>query len=381
MIQHMKPSRTSPFRIAMLAILLLTPTALAQFRGGGGFQAGRGGSGMGSSYNSEPRQYRSNTMLGDALIQVDPETRSLIVVTDENTNEQIQQLITSIDRPKPQVLLEVLFIEVTDRNSLDFGIEGSYKYNHDGINEGSVGTAFNLANMSQGGFYRVIADDWEVTLRALEEEGKLQVLSRPSILARNNQEAVIMVGQEVPFVTNTRTTDQGNVINTIQYGEIGIILRVTPYITQEGLVEMIVHPEISTLTDETVPISETLESPIIAKREAETVVVTMDTKTVVIGGLIDSTKTEAVRKVPLLGDIPLLGYAFRRTVKQDTRTELLIFLTPYIIDTPGELLAATKRRVQEAQLAPKAVPEENLQKFLDSLETVQPTEPLLDPDP
>ena len=379
----MKTSVKVHRHLAWILLGCLAPSALAQFPGFGGMQSGRSRTGS-SGYNTEPRQYRSNTMLGDAMIQIDQETRSLIIVTDETTNEQIQQLIQSIDRPKPQVLLEVLFIEVTDRDSLDFGIEGSYKYTHDGINEGSVGTAFNMASLAQGGFYRVVADDWEVTLRALEEKGKLKVLSRPSIVARNNQEAVMMVGQEVPFVTNTRTTDQGNIINTIQYGEVGIILRVTPYITQEGLVEMIVHPEISTLTDETVPVSENLESPIIAKREAETVVVTPDGKTVVIGGLIDTTQTEAVRKVPILGDIPLLGYAFRRTVRQDTRTELLIFMTPRIIETPQGLLAATKERVKGLKLAPKAVPEEDLQKFLDSLEPDQEGEagqPGLDPAP
>lgn len=379
----MKTSLNTLRGLPWVLLCCLAPAALAQFPGVGGAQIGRSRTGT-SGYNTEPRQYRSNTMLGDAMIQIDQETRSLIIVTDETTNEQIQQLIRNIDRPKPQVLLEVLFLEVTDRDSLDFGIEGSYKYTHEGINEGSVGTAFNMANLAQGGFYRVVADDWEVTLRALEERGKLKVLSRPSIVARNNQEAVMMVGQEVPFVTNTRTTDQGNIINTIQYGEVGIILRVTPYITQEGLVEMIVHPEISTLTDETVPVSENLESPIIAKREAETVVVTPDGKTVVIGGLIDTTRTEAVRKVPLLGDIPLLGYAFRRTVKQDTRTELLIFMTPRIIETPMGLLAATKERVKDLKLAPKAVPEEDLQRFLDSLETKDPGEtgrPGLDPAP
>lgn len=123
----MKTSVKVHRHLAWILLGCLAPSALAQFPGFGGMQSGR--SRMGSSgYNTEPRQYRSNTMLGDAMIQIDQETRSLIIVTDETTNEQIQQLIQSIDRPKPQVLLEVLFIEVTDRDSLDFGIEGSYKY-------------------------------------------------------------------------------------------------------------------------------------------------------------------------------------------------------------------------------------------------------------
>lgn len=367
-----------PIAAAVLGIsLVLAAPARAQFQGGAG-GAGRTGT---SSYNTEPRQYRSNTMLGDAMIQIDQETRSLIVITDEETNEHIQQIIRSVDQPKPQVLLEVMFIEVSDRNNLDFGIEGSYRYAHDGINEGSLGTAFNMASMTQGGFYRIVADDWEVSLKAMQEQGRLKVLSRPSILARNNQEAVIMVGQEVPFVTNTRTTDQGNTINTIQYGEIGIILRVTPYITKEGLVEMIVHPEISNLTDETVPVSENLSSPIIAKREIETVVVTQDRQTVVLGGLIDSEKTEVVRKVPLLGDIPLLGHAFRRTIKTDNRSELLIFLKPTILATPSTLVAETRNRIRNSQLLPEAVPHGDLQRFIDSVDGGNAQSPEIDMNP
>ncbi|MCP5521822.1 MAG: type II secretion system protein GspD [Verrucomicrobiales bacterium] len=381
----MKKNLLHPHAIVLLAAaFLLALPARAQF--GGGFGGGFGGmSRSGSSYNTEQRQYRSNTMLGDAMIQTDLETRSLIIITDEETNEHIKEIINSIDQPKPQVLLEVMFLEVSDRNDLDFGIEGSYRYVHDGINEGSLGTAFNVASgITQGGFYRVVADDWEATLKAMQEKGKTKVLSRPSILARNNQEAVIMVGQEIPMVTNTRTTDQGNTINTIQYSEIGIILRVTPYITKDGQVEMIVHPEISNLTDETVPISETLSSPVIAKREIETVVVTRDRQTVVLGGLIDNEKTDVVRKVPILGDIPLLGQAFRRTIKGESRKELLIFLKPTILATPEMLVAETRNRVRSSILLPQAVPEEDLERFIEGVPgnpADANTEPQLDTNP
>lgn len=379
----MKHSILSPRGLAFLggAMLLALPLH-AQFPGGfgGGFGGGLGAAGRGG-LNTEQRQYRSNTMLGDAMIQIDQETRSLIIITDEETNEHIQQIIDSVDQPKPQVLLEVMFLEVSDRNDLDFGVEGSYRYVHDGINEGSLGTAFNVASMAQGGFYRVIADDWEVTLKAMQEKGKTKVLSRPSILARNNQEAVIMVGQEIPLVTNTRTTDLGGTVNTIQYSEIGIILRVTPYITKDGQVEMIVHPEISNLSDELVPISETLSAPVIAKREIETVVVTQDRQTVVLGGLIDNEKTDVVRKVPLLGDIPLLGMAFRRTIRGENRKELLIFLKPTILATPEKLVAETRTRIRSSELLPQAVPHQDLEQFINSLDGDTAQGPGLDSNP
>lgn len=339
------------------------PVAVGQ---GLGTTAGR------SSANLEPRQYRSNTMLGDAVIQTDPETRSLVIITDEATQSEIANVIRNLDRPKPQVLIKVLFLEVTHRSNLDVGVEGSYTYTHEGINSGTLGTAMGLADLTGGGFWSVASDDWDVTLKALAEKGKLEVLSRPSILARNNQEAVIVVGQEIPLITNSRITDQNSTINTVQYAEIGIILRVTPFITSEGMVEMIVAPEISTLTDEEIPISVTengtVGSPVIAKRSAETVVVTADGQTVVIGGLMESQKTEVKRKVPILGDIPLLGYAFRRTVREDQKKELLIFLTPYIVNTPEEMGVLSKRETEQLELAPQAFPQEEVDRFIEDLE-------------
>ena len=175
----------------------------------------------------------------------------------------------------------------------------------------------------------MLTDDWSATLRALSTRGKVEVLSRPSIMARNNQEAVIVVGSEVPFITNSRTDALGNLTNTITYDNVGIILRVTPFITSEGTVEMIVAPEISSLTAQTVPISSTVSAPVIAKRSAETVVVTPNGQTVVIGGLMETQRIENIRKIPLLGDIPGLGAAFRRTIKSDVKKELMIFLTPH----------------------------------------------------
>jgi len=329
-----------------------------------------GASRSGSGYGAGTREYRPSTMLGDALVEVDLETRSLIVITDEDTNAEIGTLIKDLDRPKPQVLIKVLFVEVTQNNDLDFGIEGSYAYTHQGINQGTAQTLFG--SPTQGGFYNVMADDWEVTLHALAEEGKLEILSRPSILARNNQEAVIMVGQEVPRVTNSQITNNGLINNTVDYVDVGIILRVTPFITPEGLVEMIVAPEISTKTDETVQISETLSSPVFAKRYAETVVVTPNGKTVVIGGLIESRKTDAVKKVPVLGDIPLLKYAFRRTVKQDTKTELLIFLTPFIVETPEGLADLSQQEIRDLKLTPQAFPKDG--PWVRERESVKGTE-------
>lgn len=377
--------------------------------------AQRTAAGAGQSSNAAgPRQYRSNTVLGDAVIQVDPETRSLVIVADEETHGEIMKIITELDRPKPQVLIKVVFMEVTYNNSLDVGVEGSYTFNvGSGLSTvdpnttrnqtvvtnatdaagnttttttttggplstaaaagiGTAASAFGLAQLTNGTFVRVATDDWQATLRALSLKGKLEVLSRPSILARNNQEAVIVVGQEVPFITNSRITSDGQTINTVSYEDVGIILRVTPFITSEGTVEMIVAPEISTVTDQTVPISDTINSPIIAKRSAETVVVTPNATTVVIGGLMETQSTEAIQKVPLLGDIPILGFPFRRTVKSDVKRELLIFLTPYIVNTPETLRQITLDEANRTELAADAFSASDIEKHIDTLRLLPP---------
>ena len=372
-----------PVFAAILGIALATPLAAQTSRPGStarpsvsaGSRSGanRIGTGGGQSRSSGgPRQYRSNTELGDAVITVDPETRSLVIVTDEDTHKELSKVIATLDQPKPQVLIKVVFLEVTHNKDSDIGVEGSYTYKLkgpqiNGVNQ-SVGaqSALGLAALTEGSFIRLATDDWSATLRAIAANGKVEILSRPSILARNNQEAVIVVGQEVPFITNSRITDNGQTINTVQYDNVGIILRVTPFITSEGTVEMIVAPEISTLTDKTVAISDKATSPVIAKRSAETVVVTPNAKTVVIGGLMETQKIESIRKVPILGDIPVLGFPFKRTVKSDVKKELMIFLTPYIVRDPKRMENLAAVELHKTELVPEAFNPEDFGKYLDN---------------
>jgi len=183
----------------------------------------------------------------------------------------------------------------------------------------------------------------------------LDVLSRPYILASDNQPATIMVGQEVPFITSTRITEGGQTINTIDYEDIGIILKVTPHINPEGLVIMDVSPEISALTGTTVPMSETVSAPVFAKRSAESRVAILNGQTIVIGGLMEDRKTETIHKVPLLGNIPILGWLFRRTVEEKTKTELLIFLTPHVVREPEVLKAMSEDEMAGSKVVPEAV--------------------------
>ncbi len=343
-------------------------------RGGtGGAARNVGGAGFGGTGT---RSYAPVGTVGEAMVSSDPETRRLIVITDDETSQFISQVITNLDRPKPQVLIKVVFLEVTYNKGFDIGIEGTYSKDFGGAKIGTFQNNFGMA--AQGvnpvppgaGLYQLMGADFTATLRAIAQAGKTEVLSRPSILARNNQQAVITVGQEIPLITDTRYDNNNNQINTVQYTDIGIILRVTPFITSDGQVEMIISPEISNLTDQSIPISggnNPVSSPVIAKRSADTVVVTGDGQTVIIGGLMANAKTENDSKIPFLGDIPGLGLLFRRRVNVSTKTELMIFLTPHIVMQSAQLAGLTTREKHESDLAPKAFTEEELNKFINGL--------------
>ncbi|MFM7750810.1 MAG: type II secretion system protein GspD, partial [Opitutaceae bacterium] len=291
---------------------------------------------------------------------------------DDETNENIRNFIQTLDKPKPQVLINVVFVQVTHDKGVDLGAKAVFngtiaiKNEPRGIATTKFGVAEALTDATQfGAFYRILSQDVNATLRALSTVSKTEILSLPSVLTRNNQQATIMVGQSVPIITNSRVSDQTNTtINTVQYQDIGIILRVTPFITQEGLVEMIVSPEISSLSATTVPISNTVSSPVIDKRSADTVVVTPSDKTIVIGGLISTQTTDRDSKVPILGDIPILGYAFKRKQKADVKTELLIFLTPHVIRTPDDMNTVTVGERGKLDLSTKAFEKHELERMI-----------------
>ena len=212
-----------------------------------------------------------------------------------------------------------------------------------------------------------MGQNYTATLRAIAQAGSVKVLSRPTILARNNQPATISVGQEVPLVTATRYDNFGNVVNSFQYTDVGVILSVTPFITSQGLVEMIVAPTISSIDPTlSIPISAGATAPVIDSRSASTVAVTPDGETVIIGGLMEDDKTLNVVKIPFLGDIPVLGNLFKRTQKSTAKTELIIFLTPHIAQNPSQMVALAEAEKQRSD-GPKAFTERELDKFLQSL--------------
>lgn len=331
-----------------------------QFQG----QAARGTTGQAAGGTTSGSS-DSDDLSEETYFEADPNTNSLLCMTSTKNYEKIKPIIEELDRPVGQVLIKVLFAEVSHSNAVDLGTEFSMlNVRNDGGSTQSIGVFGKPTTLgTEGGIssptglsIRTLQGDLDFTLRALQETGKLNVLSRPYVLTRNNQMATITVAEEVPIPTGT-TTVAGQSQVTIDYrSDIGIVLEVTPSINPKGLVNMTVVPKITTRSAEKVQVSETLSAEAFSTRSASTRVAVLDGQTIVIGGLIEDQVSESVKKVPLLGDIPVAGMLFRRTITSKSKTELLIFLTPYVAEMPEALvpIAEHERSLSNIDKDPEA---------------------------
>ena len=231
-----------------------------------------------------------------------------------------------------------------------------------------------------GGLYQIMGNDFTGTIQAIATAGKAQVLSRPSILARDGQMAEIVVGQSVYLPSSVSLTSVGNSLTTVPtingtYQNVGIQLDVTPFIGANNLVQMILQPQITSI-DNSSPgqvieggsiISSPVYAPNLLKRSANTVVVTPDGQTVIIGGLISNDKSSSESKIPLLGDIPVLGNLFKFSNHSNQKDELLMFITPHIIQMPSQLAAMSTHETGQAPLITNSIPQVELDRFLDRM--------------
>jgi general secretion pathway protein D len=336
-----------------------------------------------------PGLQRATTELsGQVFVVADRDSNSLLITTASKYLERVRAIVEELDRPVPQVLIKVLIVEVTHDDSSDIGADFSILNKRANGNGQSAITNFGNAaaqSVSGGLAVSIMETNFAATLHLLQTQGKLDVLSRPYILASDNQQATITVGQEVPFITNSQITELGGVNNTVRYDDIGIILDVTPHINPDGLVILDVSPEISQLTGTSIPIGNSVNSPVIAKRSADSRVGVKNGQTVVIGGLMEDRKTLTVNKVPILGDLPFLGPAFSRTETAKTKTELLIFLTPHVAAEPDGLQPMSQDEVRGTKLAPNAVEPGTFQHQIEGLHrghtdlTTQPATKAINP--
>jgi type II secretion system protein D len=292
-----------------------------------------------------------NILDREVSIVSETNANSLLISASPRYFAEVKQLVEQLDLPQPQVLIQVLLAEVTLDNTTELGVE--WRVTGTGENSVSTGTDFAQQALLQtfGGYWATVAgNNYQFLIRALQNEGRLEVLSRPQILTADNQEATINIGQRVPLITDSRITDQGDTINQFTYENIGVILRVTPRISPDGYVKMDLAPSISDLSSSKVDISKGVSVPVINQRTATTAVTVKSGQSVLLGGLIGTVDDVRTKKVPVLGDIPGLGFFFRSKSKSNVRKELLIVLTPQVLlkgSGEGTTLEAGKFTEQE----------------------------------
>ncbi len=364
-----------------------------QFRGGG---AGGGGQTTSSSSSD------SGGLDEETYFQADPNTNTLLTMTSSKNYTKIKPIIDELDKPVGQVLIKVLFAEVTYSDSVDLGAEFALlDLNRNGGTQtvdvfgrptdlttpGAAGSALGAGTTGSTGLsVRTVQGDLDLTLHALQESGRLNVLSRPYVFARNNQKATITVADEVPIPSSSTSASAGGGVGTqtsfTYRDDIGIVLEVTPSVNNQGLVNMVVSPKITTQSG-TVQIAENLNAVQFSTRSATTRVAVKDGQTIVIGGLIQDKINDTIKKVPLLGDIPIAGALFRRTVKEKSKTELLIFLTPYVAKEPEDMTPISNFEKNESSLNTDALAAELFKKHMQGMEglTHDPNQTSLNTDP
>ncbi|MFI4854193.1 MAG: secretin N-terminal domain-containing protein [Phycisphaerales bacterium JB065] len=280
-----------------------------------------------------------------------PGSSRLIISASPRYIDKVKSLVNELDRAPAQVLIQVLLAEVTLDEENTWGVDlGVGQFGNDQF-EGAltavgvgVQTAIGVPNLA------VASLDFDLLIRALEVQGRLEVLSRPQILVNDNEEALISVGEEIRVVTSSTRTDSGNLNASVEPREVGVILDVTPSISPDGYVRLDITPEISQLTTRTIQISEDFAAPIISQRRADTTVTVRNGETIVIGGLIQNLMDTRKSKVPLLSEIPLVGEIFKTERTSTTKTELLIILTPRIITNDTDLLEFSHEEIDRLSL-------------------------------
>lgn len=280
---------------------------------------------------------------GGALI-ADERTNALIVTDMASNVRRLLKMIASLDVRTPQVLIEALIMEIslTDETKLGFEWSHAYGFHGDGHDfQAEVGQDFDVpAFVTEGLRYSILRGDGALAglVQLLATDKNVNILSTPHVMTVNNQPAVIRVGEEVPILTQTRVLEDGDLIRSFDYKSVAVELEVTPRINQDRDVYLKVHP----LVKKILGFNSELNAPILATREAQTSVLIRDGETVVIGGLIKDDESQTVSKIPILGDIPIIGLFFRRQSTINEKTELLVFITPRVVTDTRDARALTR---------------------------------------
>jgi len=317
--------------------------------------------------------------IADTRFIPDEATNSIIVATYPRVWTEILEIIKKLDRMPRQVLIEVLAAEVTLDDSTQLGIEWAIRQGRfdasftgtggstgnitsrppPGLLDSTLGLLGGATNAAAGlNFFTFASKEFLTAINAFANEGKVNVLSSPSVMTTENKKAVINVSQSVPVLTSQQTTVGGAVTTptpttaivgtqTVEYKDVGIVLTVTPRIGEQGTVALDVKQEVNDILQER--FGQT-GSPSFSKREAETSVVLLNHQTLVLGGLIQNKRTVTKTGIPFLNRIPVLGYLFGSTSEAINKTELLLLITPRVV---GTALDATRITDQMRRITPE----------------------------
>jgi len=302
---------------------------------------------------------------GDVIIKADKATNSLIIMAEKDDYLVIEEIIKKLDIPRAMVYIECLIMEVNVNKEFNLGTEwqAGGKTDYDGQSKtGIFGGGFgggdeskysNITKMSAGslpsGFSlgvfgesvtigKISFPNLAAVIQAYKKDKDVHILSTPQILTTDNEEASITVGKNIPYITRQDTTDAGTDYSNYEYKDVGITLKITPQISKDRMVRLNISQEVTKLES----ISEF--RPTTLKRTIDTTVIVKDKNTVVIGGLIDDSFSNTEYMVPCLGNIPVLGWAFKSMSKSNDKTNLFIFLTPHVIKNPAEADMVYKKK-------------------------------------
>lgn len=280
----------------------------------------------------------------DLSIVADDQTNSLIITAQPDVMQQLEQVISRLDIRRAQVLIEAIIVEVSDSDALKMGVQwqqsnGSVsQFTDTGLSISTATTSSSTVSSYDGlaaGFYH---GNWGVLLTTLASNSKSNLLSTPSIVTLDNKEASFNVGQEVPVETGSQSSTSGSVYTTVERKTVGTKLKVTPQINEGDSVLMDIEQEVSSVADSTSSSSSSSSSSDLGDtfnmRTVKNSVLVRSGETVVLGGLLSNSTSKATYKVPVLGDIPLLGYLFRYNSNSTSKENLMVFIRPTILRDP-----------------------------------------------
>lgn len=307
--------------------------------------------------NLQREEQGTGNLSNQVSIEALEAANAIVVNGPANYVDEIARVIEKTDFRRKQVLVDAIIVEVSDDFAREIGVQWKTAFT-DTSSGIEASTNFGLMSMDndgnavlgQGlslGFLQ--AGDLRVLLRAVATNVDANILSRPSIVTLDNQEAEILVGQNIPLITGQATgtaSTTENPFTTVERKDIGITLRVTPQINEGDAITLDVVQEVENVSQSA---SSGATDIVTNKRSVKTKVLVQDQEILVLGGLIDTTDQKTVKKIPLLGDLPLLGAAFRTTKVEQLRRNLMVFIRPTILSDAANASKHTRERYEETR--------------------------------